>query len=114
VGEYDQHEIKAVIGNCDFFVGSRMHACIAALSQGIPCVGVAYSMKFAGVFESVGMEEWIVDGRDTEGDAAITKILDLYARRNEVRAGLRLRADAARAQLKEVFASLLSRSATHP
>jgi polysaccharide pyruvyl transferase WcaK-like protein len=113
VGDYDQHEIKAVIGKCDFFVGSRMHACIAALSQGIPCVGAAYSMKFRGVFESVGMEEWIVDGRDTEGDAAIRKIMDLYAKRNEVRVGLRLRADAARTQLKEVFASLLSRSATH-
>ena len=47
---------KAVIGQCDFFIGSRMHACIAALSQGVPCVGVAYSMKFAGVFDTVGME----------------------------------------------------------
>ena len=111
VGDYDQHEIKAVIGKCDFFVGSRMHACIAALSQGIPCVGVAYSMKFAGVFESVGMEEWIVDGRDTEEDAAIARIVNLYGRRDEVRTSLRLRADAARSQLKEVFASLLSPSA---
>ena len=61
--EYDQHEIKGVIGMCDFFVGSRMHACIGALSQGIPCVGVAYSMKFRGVFESVGVADWVVDSR---------------------------------------------------
>ena len=31
--EYVPHEIKGVIGLCDFFIGSRMHACIAALSQ---------------------------------------------------------------------------------
>ena len=29
-GSYDQHQIKHVIGSCDFFIGSRMHACIAA------------------------------------------------------------------------------------
>ena len=60
--EYDQHQIKGVIGMCDFFIGSRMHACIAALSQGIPTVGVAYSRKFAGVFEMVGAEDWVIDG----------------------------------------------------
>jgi polysaccharide pyruvyl transferase WcaK-like protein len=43
IGNYDQHELKGIIGNCDFFIGSRMHACIAALSQSIPCVGIAYS-----------------------------------------------------------------------
>src|SRR5687768_14293913 len=61
--EYDQHEIKGIIGMCDFFIGARMHACIAALSQGIPTVAVAYSRKFAGVFETVGAENWVIDGR---------------------------------------------------
>ncbi|MFC1512093.1 polysaccharide pyruvyl transferase family protein, partial [Candidatus Latescibacterota bacterium] len=61
--EYDQNEIKGIIGLCDFFIGSRMHSCIAALSQGIPCVGIAYSKKFWGVFESIGMENNCIDGR---------------------------------------------------
>lgn len=107
MGEYDQHEIKFIIGQADFFIGSRMHACIAALSQGIPCVGVAYSMKFAGVFESVGMKEWIVDGRDSSTESAIARILDLYRQRNTVRAGLVHRSAAARSQLKSVFGFLL-------
>jgi colanic acid/amylovoran biosynthesis protein len=63
-GNYDQSEIKHVIGLCDFFVGSRMHACIAALSQGIPAVGVAYSDKFAGVFNSVGPACVVADPRE--------------------------------------------------
>jgi colanic acid/amylovoran biosynthesis protein len=105
--EYDQYEIKGVIGQCDFFVGSRMHACIAALSQGIPCVGVAYSMKFAGVFESVGMEEWVVDGRATAGDQAVTRIMELYRKRSGVRAGLSRRAAEARVQLRDVFGQLV-------
>lgn len=105
--EYDQHEIKGVIGQCDFFIGSRMHACIAALSQGIPCVGVAYSMKFSGVFDSVGMGEWVVDGRTVENTAAVEQILRLYARRDQVRQTLGRNADQARERLAEVFRTII-------
>ncbi len=62
-GQYNQNEIKYIIGLCEFFVGSRMHACIAALSQGIPAIGVAYSDKFSGVFESVGAGNLVADPR---------------------------------------------------
>ena len=68
-GEHDQHAVKGIIGLCSFFIGSRMHACIAALSQGIPTVAVAYSKKFMGVFESAGMGHMVVDARDTSTDA---------------------------------------------
>lgn len=105
--EYDHHEMKGVIGSCSFFIGSRMHACIAALSQGIPCVGVAYSMKFEGVFESVGMREWVVDGRDVENGEAIERILNLFRARAEVSGSLRQRADEARKNLRSVFARLV-------
>lgn len=60
-GTYDQNEIKGIIGRCDFLVGSRMHACIAALSQGIPAVGIAYSRKFVGVFGSAGVGDMVLD-----------------------------------------------------
>lgn len=110
--EYDQHEIKGVIGSCDFFIGSRMHACIAALSQGVPCVGIAYSMKFAGVFESVGMTDWVVDGRSTDQAEAIARIITLYRERDQVRQGLKQRSEAARTRLREVFARLVDAAET--
>ena len=106
--EYDQHELKGIIGQCDFFVGSRMHACIAALSQGVPCVGVAYSRKFAGVFESVGMEEWVVDARSSASDEAVARIISLYQQRDGVRLELMRRADQARQQLIGIFRDLVN------
>ena len=106
--EYDQHELKGIIGQFDFFVGSRMHACIAALSQGVPCVGVAYSMKFEGVFESVGMEQWVVDARSIPNKEAVARIVSLYHDRNSVRAGLSRRADEARGELTRIFHNLAS------
>lgn len=108
--EYDQHELKGIIGQCDFFIGSRMHACIAALSQGVPCVGVAYSMKFAGVFESVGMEEWVVDGRSNTNEEAVARIVSLYRQRRGVRDELARRADRARQQLTEIFHDLVNQA----
>ena len=60
---YDQNEIKYIIGLCDFFVGSRMHSCIAALSQSIPAVAICYSKKFVGVLQSIGAEHLIADPR---------------------------------------------------
>jgi polysaccharide pyruvyl transferase WcaK-like protein len=102
-GEYDQHEIKAIIGRCDFFIGSRMHACIAAISQCVPTVGLAYSQKFHGVFESAGIEELVVDLRQSVGDAIITTVDRAYQRRAEIRAKLEANIPAVRASILGLF-----------
>jgi len=109
-GEYDCHEIKWLIGECDFFIGSRMHACIAALSQGIPCAGIAYSRKFEGVFDSVGMGDWVIDGRETTTEQAVIRILELYQKRDNVREGLAQNAERAKAELRNCFMSLPQRN----
>lgn len=82
---YDQHELKSLIGRCDFFLGSRMHACIAAISQCVPAVGMAYSGKFHGVFESVGMKELVVDMRYYDNYAVLAAVDRVYQRREEFR-----------------------------
>ena len=84
-----------------------MHACIAALSQGIPCVGIAYSRKFHGVFETVGMQDWVVDARTATDEAAVARVLELYRQRDEVRASLAERAETARVELRAVFRRLV-------
>lgn len=47
-------DAKSFISGLDFFVGARMHACIAAFSSGVPCVPMAYSRKFTGLFNTLG------------------------------------------------------------
>ena len=112
-GDYDCNELKGIIGLCDFFIGSRMHSCIAALSQGVPCVGVAYSMKFRGVFESVGLADWVVDARSTSDSDAISAIVKFYENRGSVRGDLAAAADQARARLFRLFQNLLAESTAH-
>lgn len=82
-GEYNQSEVKSIIGMCDFFIGSRMHACIAALSQNIPTIGVAYSKKFIGVFDSVGARDMVVDCRMEDIESIKSKILNCYLKKED-------------------------------
>lgn len=105
--EYDQSELKGIISTCDFFIGSRMHACIAALSQGIPTVGIAYSKKFFGVFNSIGSGDTVVDARISDEEAIIKKILKCYKNRNELCIDAKAKIAKAQARIKGVFTGLI-------
>jgi polysaccharide pyruvyl transferase WcaK-like protein len=87
----DHRRAKYLIGNCNFFLGARMHSCIAALSQGIPAIGYAYSDKFLGVFESVGVTDYVVDLRDVDGTAALDQTTVLWQDRAAAAATLKER-----------------------
>ncbi len=105
-GRYDQCEIKYIIGMCDFFVGTRMHSCIAALSQCIPAVGLAYSKKFAGVFETVGVGELVVDMRSGDADEMIATVHGAFASRGALSNRLRETIPAARRQIMGLLESV--------
>jgi colanic acid/amylovoran biosynthesis protein len=81
-------EIKHVIGQCDFFVGARMHACIGALSQNIPAISIAYSDKFIGVMETIGFQDLVVDPRKLDEDEIVRAVDEVFARRALVRQAL--------------------------
>ena len=84
-GTYDYSEIKYVIGQCDFFVGARMHACIGALSQNIPTVPIAYSDKFVGIMESLGLQNLVVDPRSMKEPEILETVERVYETRDAVR-----------------------------
>ena len=87
-GKYDHREIKYIIGNCDFFMGSRMHACIAAISQSIPTVPIAYSQKFMGVMQTVGIGQYVVDLRESDIKEVIRIAEAAWQDREKIRKGL--------------------------
>jgi len=78
---YDHREIKHIIGLSNFFLGSRMHACIAAASQNITTVAISYSDKFKGVFDSIDSGYLVVDLRVQENSEIIKRIQDIYSNR---------------------------------
>ncbi len=73
--DYNAQEIKYIISKSDFFIGSRMHSCIAALSSNVPSIGLAYSYKFEGTFSMFNMEETVINTADIQIED-IEQILD--------------------------------------
>lgn len=102
-GDLDHRQTKALIGQCDLFVGARMHACIAALSQCVPAVGLAYSRKFSGVFASVGMAEFAADLRVLTAGHVTELLTRAYNLRPELQVMLGRQIRTVREQLKEMF-----------
>lgn len=108
-GLRDPGEAKWLVGRCDAFCGTRMHACIAGLSQGVPTVGLAYSDKARGVFEAAGAGSALVDLRRLEAEEVVKAVRDRLARRAELADSLgraRSRLDAALgAQFRGILAA---------
>jgi polysaccharide pyruvyl transferase WcaK-like protein len=73
--QYTAAQLKSVIGRLDLLVGSRFHSLIAALSFGIPVVGIGWSHKYDQLLGQVGMAEYCrrFDSVDT---AVLRRVLD--------------------------------------
>ena len=78
-------EAKTYIAGMDFFMGARMHACIAAFSSGVPVIPMAYSRKFAGLFGSIGYDH-TVDCTSETSEAIKTKIIAGFENRTSLQA----------------------------
>jgi polysaccharide pyruvyl transferase WcaK-like protein len=102
-GTYNQNEIKYVIGLCEFFIGSRMHACIAALSQYIPTVSIAYSDKFTGVMETVCGQHLVADLRRMNVETILSFVAEVFEERSPIRKELQFRIPIAKDAALNMF-----------
>ncbi|NQU86212.1 MAG: polysaccharide pyruvyl transferase family protein [Mariniphaga sp.] len=74
-------QTKYIISRCDFFIGTRMHACFAAIFTKTPLFGLAYSYKYEGSFRYMGLENnytSILNIKEDQIDDVISKIDDKY------------------------------------
>lgn len=99
-------EAKWVIGQSDWFCGTRMHACIAAISQGVPTAALAYSDKTRGVFETAGIGDSVVDPRKTDVVQTVEHVLAEFELRAATVIRLRDHLPDLRRRLKEQFESI--------
>lgn len=78
-------EAKGYIASLDFFTGARMHACIAAISSGVPVVPMAYSRKFNGLFGSLGYDA-LADMKALNDLSVLHLISEKFQQRTELSA----------------------------
>ncbi len=58
--ELSAQEIKWLCGRMEFFVGTRMHSNIFALSSGVPTLAIAYQPKTQGIMSELGLGDCVV------------------------------------------------------
>ncbi len=77
----DQSETKWLIAHLDWFCGTRMHACIGAMSSRVPATGLAYSLKYRGVFEMCGLGDAMADMRRLDPDGVMRRVWQSWEER---------------------------------
>lgn len=78
-GAYVGDELKAIIGLCKFFVGSRMHATIGALSQGIPTMTYVYNHKSIGINGNIlRQSEYLIDIREVKSTELLERSIAVF------------------------------------
>lgn len=75
-------ELKYVISQLRFFVGTRTHATIAALSSHVPTISIAYSIKARGINRDLFGNEDVVLATPSLSAGALARSLD-YLNKHE-------------------------------
>lgn len=88
-GDYTPDILKGIISRCQLYMGSRMHANIAAMSSGIPTLAIAYSHKTAGIMQLLGQDEYVCEIATLNGETVLECFGKLFSMRDSVAAVLR-------------------------
>lgn len=105
--EFTAAEVKSVIGRCDLFIGARMHACIAAISQCIPAIPLGYSDKFMGVIKSIGLDDVVQDMRTIKPESILNNIDTIFEKREDIRTLLCNKIPEVKLSIEKLFGELL-------
>jgi polysaccharide pyruvyl transferase WcaK-like protein len=90
VDEKDPVNLKGIIGSCHFVIGSRYHALVSALSQGVPAVATSWSHKYERLYEDYDCKELLISNLDFE-TGALDVLEDLTDQENYRKIVLRLK-----------------------
>lgn len=58
--DVDPRVLKGMLGQAQFVIGSRFHALVSSLSQGIPCIGAGWSHKYPELFKDFACSELLM------------------------------------------------------
>ena len=87
-------ELVAYVGQLDLVIGTRLHSGIFALLAGVPVVVIGYHHKSKGIFEQVGLEDWVIPIEDVTPSRLHALARRLLARGDEAAACARAGAEA--------------------
>jgi colanic acid/amylovoran biosynthesis protein len=77
--------LKAVYGQMDLFIGTRMHSNIFALSEGVPVIAIGYQHKTEGIARMLDLGDWVIDIQRVDEKELIQLLRHLVEQREDLR-----------------------------
>ena len=107
-GDYSPEELREILREFQFLIGTRIHSNILALTAGIPVIAIAYEIhKGFGILEMAGQREFVFDISRLDPKALLAAAETIMARQTELRAAIRQRTSALREEInRKVLAYL--------
>lgn len=84
-GDYSPEDLKGIIATCDIFLGGRMHANIASISRCVPTISTAWSHKYYGIMQTMGLEKYVCNYKTMTFEELKFKFDDLWYNRELIR-----------------------------
>ncbi|MCA4797969.1 polysaccharide pyruvyl transferase family protein [Acinetobacter towneri] len=113
-----QHEdpqvLKSILGKAQFVIGSRFHALVSTLSQGVPCIGAGWSHKYPELFSDFSTRESLIDDlADLEALENQISLLSQSNYRSEKSNEIMLAATKLKGQINEMWVIVLNEIEQH-
>lgn len=82
--DFSPKQIKQLIWNCDYFIGTRMHSNIFATSMLKPTVAIAYEKKTNGIMETVGLQDYVLEIDTITNKEIVNKVEQCINNKGEI------------------------------
>lgn len=103
------NDIKSLIGNFDYFIGTRMHSNIFATSMKIPTLAIAYEKKTNGIMETVDLSKYIVEMDTITENELIEKFNECIESRDEIVSKLNYNIPLLRQKIMQEISKVMSK-----
>lgn len=70
-------ELGEELSRCSFTVGTRLHSCIISMNFGTPAIAISYEHKSIGLYEAMGISDYVFDLANVDESTLHSKVLSL-------------------------------------
>ena len=74
---YTPHELKAMMGKMDIFIGKRLHSCIFALAMNVPSIVIGYEKKALGIMKMIDNQDNVININSMTADGLVKLVKKL-------------------------------------
>lgn len=68
------HDLRTTIGECNLFIGTRMHSNIFSLSKLVKTIAIAYEPKTQGIMQMLGLQDYCINIQELTAELLESKI----------------------------------------